>query len=714
MLPKFLDVPGASSTERLRLVDWAETGLGPPETWPSTLQQTLATWLPSPAAMFVAWGPQLRFFFNDAYAPFLGARVEQAMAQPFHQLWSDIWPDINPIVKRALDGQGSLFEDLPLTMMRNGYEEQTWWSFTYMPLRDEACQVLGMFCTGVETTGKVLAQRRADHEQHRQRALLKQMPGFVAMVSGPEHVYEYVNDAYRSIAGPREFLGRTVREVFPELVGQGFYELMDGVYRTGVPFTAPNIAISLVNQPDVHYFDLLFHPVRDDDEQVTGVFIGGYDTTARIQAEQASRHLNETLEQRVAERSAELLKAQDALRHAQKLEAMGQLTGGVAHDFNNLLTVIGSSVALLRKPDLPDDRRVRFLDTIAETVRRAAKLTGQLLAFARRQPLNPETFDVAERTATVIDMVRPLLGPGIHITGPMAAKPLYAHADVNQFETALINLCINARDAMNGTGELVLQVRAVQQLPAAQGQPPRAGQFLAVLVRDTGCGIPPERLEQVFEPFYTTKPTGKGTGLGLSQVIGFAQQSGGNVTVESTPGNGSTFTLLLPSTPASVHRGLAVVTAPPQPPSTARLSACVLVVEDNEDVGRFTTEVLHDLGHRTAWARHAAQAIAMLEQSPGRFDLVFSDVIMPGMNGLELARFIGQTYPGLPVVLTSGYSEVLADEGSGEFQLLQKPYAVDDLAGVVGQAVSARSPFATDTSCEGGRPIGVTNQMNPR
>ncbi|HEV2566966.1 MAG TPA: PAS domain-containing protein [Microvirga sp.] len=375
-------------------------------------------------------------------------------------------------------------------------------------------------------------------------------------------------------------------------------------------------------------------------------------------------------------------RAEEALRQAQKMEAVGQLTGGVAHDFNNLLTIVRSSVDFLRRPNLPEERRIRYVDAISDTVDRAAKLTGQLLAFARRQALKPEVFEVPERIRAISDMLHTLVGSRIRIVTNIACERCFVEADVTQFETALVNMAVNARDAMNGEGTLRVHVDSLSRMPSLRGHAGGRGRFVAVSISDTGSGIPPDRLSHIFEPFFTTKEVGKGTGLGLSQVYGFAKQSGGDVAVESTVGQGTTFTLYLPRT----ERGIAADAGDSgrgSDPNEEGRGCRVLVVEDNLEVGRFSTQLLQDLGYETTWAANASEALTLLEEDASRFDVVFSDVVMPGMSGVELGREIRQRYPGLPVVLTSGYSHVLAEEGRHGFELLHKPYAVEDVSRVL-------------------------------
>lgn len=384
-----------------------------------------------------------------------------------------------------------------------------------------------------------------------------------------------------------------------------------------------------------------------------------------------------------------LASAQEALRQAQKMEAIGQLTGGVAHDFNNLLTIIRSSIDFLRRPDLPDERRRRYVDAISDTVDRASKLTRQLLAFARRQALKPEVFDVAARVRGITDMLGTIVGSRIRIVVDIDCERCHVEADASQFETALVNMAVNARDAMDGEGMLTLRVEGLSHLPPIRGHGGGGGDFAAVSVTDTGIGIPADRLTHIFEPFYTTKEVGKGTGLGLSQVYGFAKQSGGDVSVRSEIGRGSTFTLYLPRVAADPDGEDDDATGGPDPAEHGR-GRRVLLVEDNLEVGRFSTHTLQDLGYETAWATNGDEALKVLEETGAAFDVVFSDVVMPGMGGVELGQEIRRRYPGLPVVLTSGYSHVLAEENRHGFELLHKPYAADELSRVLGRVTRMR------------------------
>jgi PAS domain S-box-containing protein len=383
--------------------------------------------------------------------------------------------------------------------------------------------------------------------------------------------------------------------------------------------------------------------------------------------------------------------AEEALRQSQKLEAIGMLTGGVAHDFNNVLAVVRTSIDLLRLVPLDVERRKRYMDAISDAVTRAAKLTGQLLAFARRQSLQPEVFDASRNVQMVSEMIGSLTGARIRMDFALADTACFVDADPSQFDTAIVNLAVNARDAMDGSGRLTITVRDVPGIPAVRGQPAVRGAFVAVAVADTGKGIAPEMLTQIFEPFFTTKGAGHGTGLGLSQVFGFAKQSGGEIVVESTVGVGTVFTLFLPR---ASEPGAPVEAKPRLRGLVRGEGRCILVVEDNADLGVIVRQSLEELGYTTVMTTSAEQALVELEGGAARFAAVFSDVVMNGMGGFALGQEVRRRYPGLPLVLSSGYSYVLASEQKHGFTLLPKPYALEDLAQTLHQSINGGAAAA--------------------
>jgi two-component system, NtrC family, sensor kinase len=386
------------------------------------------------------------------------------------------------------------------------------------------------------------------------------------------------------------------------------------------------------------------------------------------------------------EEASKRMEAEEALKHGQRLEALGQLTGGVAHDFNNLLTVIRASIDLLGRPDLPEQRRLRYIEAISDAVSRAAKLTGQLLAFARRQTLKPEVFDVSQSVQMLGEMIGTLIGSRIEIVTRVPDEPCFVNADAGQFETAIINMAVNARDAMDGAGRLTIAVRRAAELPSAAAHPPSAHGYVAVSVEDTGIGISQELIGRIFEPFFTTKQVGQGTGLGLSQVFGFAKQSGGEVAVASEVGKGSTFALYLPR---AANDGQPLQLTSADAPVDGR-GMSVLVVEDNADVGKSAADALAELGYTATLVDNATHALEELGCDAGRFDVVFTDIMMPGMTGIELAQEIRRRQLDLPIVLTSGYSQVLSQQGSYGFELLQKPYSIEQLSRVLHKIVRWR------------------------
>ncbi len=402
------------------------------------------------------------------------------------------------------------------------------------------------------------------------------------------------------------------------------------------------------------------------------VGIAGHAATAidNSRLVQALQSLNLTLEQRVVGEVSERLKAEEQLRQAQKLEAIGQLTGGVAHDFNNLLMVVSGGLHMLEQSDDPA-RRKTLLSRIREAVARGATLTQQLLAFSRKQDLKPEVIDFAEHLRSMGDLLDRSLGGnvGVEADVPEDLTPIYV--DQTALQLAVLNLAVNARDAMPEGGTIVIRAR--------NGEPrdPRAPS-VSISVIDAGIGMSKETQARIFEPFFTTKEIGKGSGLGLAQVHGFAEQSGGRVEVESEEGKGTTVTLILPKSEAAKS------IRPPASASAGRSEVALgtaLLVEDDNEVAAMTTEMLEHLGWRVLRAASAEAALGVLA-AEGEVDVVFSDVMMPGgQSGLDLARQVRESRPHLPIVLTSGYSAAVKHEAAAEgLPLLAKPFTLDTLA----------------------------------
>ncbi|QNT39263.1 MULTISPECIES: ATP-binding protein [Pseudomonas] len=589
-MAKWLD-GGGLMAERIRNHDWAATPLGPLEHWPDPLKTSLALCLASRFPQAVLWGPDLLTLHNDAFSQILGQKPS-ALGIPFRAVWQEAWADIGHMANRALAGEAVYIEDFPLVIDRNGGPERAYFTFCYSPIRDHDGKVLGMLDTVTETTASVLANQRLRFLDDLGRAVADATDPNQILATTTRMLVEHLqlSSCAYAVMEPDEdgftICGDAVAPGSPHLLGryrlQDFGKLALGRLRNGLPlviqdnlselspeeaatFQAIGITATIcmplikggrltalmaihdkVPREWTHYEQTLISEVTER----CWAHIQRVQAHAEVrEAMTALEALNATLEQRVDERTSQLLHTEAVLRQTQKLEAIGLLTGGVAHDFNNLLTIIRSSLHFLQRPNLDAQRRERYLKTMSDTVDRGTRLTGQLLAFARRQALSPQVFEAGPRLEAMADMLDTATGARIQVELQLPQAPCHIRADLNQLETAVINLMLNGRDAMAGEGTLQLRLQADQSLPALRGQAPQPGPFAAISVSDSGVGIATELLERIFDPFFTTKAPGEGTGLGLSQVFGFARQSGGDVQVKSVPGQGTTFTLYLPQEP---------------------------------------------------------------------------------------------------------------------------------------------------------------------
>jgi signal transduction histidine kinase len=407
----------------------------------------------------------------------------------------------------------------------------------------------------------------------------------------------------------------------------------------------------------------------------------------REAAEAQLRELAATLEQKVAERTRDLALANDRLTaeiaereraetrliQAQKMEAVGQLTGGIAHDFNNLLTaVVGSLDLLIRRTD--DEKVIRLARNALMAAERGAKLTAQLLAFSRRQRLSPTPVDPNKVVSGMADLLARAIGAHISIEMRLDPRLWRALADPTQLEVMILNLAINARDAMPGGGRLRIETRNIDEVPAALAAELAAGEYVAISVADDGTGMPPEVAARAFEPFFTTKSHGKGTGLGLSQLYGFARQSGGTARIESEVGAGTTVTIYLPRTTAEAAGSVAQL---PEKPAGA--GARILIVDDDEGVRSVAAQIVEELGYRVLAASGARDALRLLDTET--VDLLITDIVMPETTGVELARLVRARAPELPILFASGYADVKTfGEELGDETLLKKPFRIAEVA----------------------------------
>jgi len=680
--PALAFLAGGGEAARMILArDWTGHPLGPPEDWPAALKVSLGLVLNSPESMILCWDPdELSFFFNDTYFPLLGPRLSWAMGAPFREVWADGLEQATPIIEDAFAGNSRRFVDLPWRLDTDRGASDTWWSFSYSRVFDEGGQVAGLFIFTNETTARVLADRALADSQAKLEGLNRELEARVEVrtaerdkmwttspdlmvVLSPDGFYQRVNPAWTAV------LGHAARD----LVGR---HALDLVHPDDL--AATEAALATAKAGTLPTFENRFRHRDGGWRWLSWVAAPGEDTIFAV-----GRHVTDAREAQAA-----LARAEDQLRQAQKMEAVGQLTGGLAHDFNNLLAGISGNLELIgrrmaqgRVGDV--ERHVAAARAASD---RAAALTHRLLAFSRRQTLAPRPTDVNRLAAELEELVRRTAGPQVQVALALAPDAWPVLVDPPQLENALLNLCINARDAMPDGGCVTVataNVRLGSEVGGRAGEygaPP--GAYVAVSVTDTGHGMDADVAAKAFDPFFTTKPLGQGTGLGLSMIYGFARQSGGQVRIASEPGRGTVVTLHLPR-----YLGEADVTssapAGPAAEPRARAGETVLVVDDEPLVRALVVDVLDELGYAALEAADGAGGLVLL-RSDARVDLLVTDVGLPGgMNGRQLADAARAIRPDLKVLYITGYAEgVLTGEGALDdgMAVLTKPFSVDGLA----------------------------------
>jgi PAS domain S-box-containing protein len=602
--------------------------------------------------------------WNTGAQRFKGYSAEEIIGQHFSVFYTDedraIGMPAKALHTAATEGR---FEAEGWRLRKDG--TRFWTNVVIDPVIGEGDRVIGYAKITRDMSDRRIVDEALVASEQRFRLLVQSVHDYAIYMLDPEgHVSNWN-------AGAQAIKGYTADEI----VGQHFSRFYTEEDRAaGMPAKALATAIAegkfsgeaqrVRKNGERFWASVVIDPIRDDRGELVGFAKVTRDITERRQAEQ------------------ELERSREALVQAQKMEAIGRLTGGVAHDFNNLLTVIRASADFLLRPKIDDERRLRYAHAIADTAKRATALTGQLLAFARRQPLKPEVFDVGARLRGLHQIIGTTIGSSVSVEIDLPETAQLVEADPSQFETAVLNIAINARDAMPRGGAIKITVRPSTGVPAVRGHAPAVGDFVAVEISDSGTGMDTETLTRIFEPFFTTKPVDKGTGLGLSQVYGFAKQSRGEIDVHSEVGVGTAFTIFLPRSHAQV--------ATPEPTGapldfSGLPARRILLVEDNEGVGNFAAGLLKELGQTVTWVGDGQSALDALANDRLAFDLVFSDVVMPGMSGIELGHAVKARWPELEVVLTSGYSHVIAEEGAHGFDLLKKPYSIEGLLAALKQ-----------------------------
>ena len=780
---------------RMRSHDWSMSALGPPSGWPQSLRSVIGLMINSGHPMFCAWGPDLSFLYNDGYIPIFGSKHPNTLGLPFRDVWSDIWADISPLVDRALAGEATYHENLHLVMERNGYPEDTWYSFSYSPVRDESGAVAGMFCACTETTEKYLADRALRESEAHLRAVFDQLSEGV-IIADSNGKLGMVNRAAEALHGvsnlnvaPDDY--SDVYHLFTE-DGQPYPPADLPLARAVTDGVAIDDARWRIRRPDNSEVLAIgsARPIRNDEGHQIGSVLTLRDDTPRFDAEQALREsearfrnlanqspmmvwvtdtdgsctfLSRSWYEFTGQREEEALgygwleavhpddramsgeafvtsnaaqsnfrieyrlrgadgkyrwaidaatplfgpegdylgyvgsvvdidqqkqveqllvakmveeverrsQAEQALLQSQKLETIGQLTGGVAHDFNNLLTPIVGALDIAHKSLAGDPRALRLVSGAIQAADRARILVQRLLAFSRRQHLQPQAVDIAGLVDGVADLIHRSIGPQIELRIDIDRDLAPAKVDPNQLELALINLSVNARDAMPDGGTLTIRARAEQ---VTDHERLDDGAFIRIDVVDTGEGMDDQVMARAIEPFFTTKDIGEGTGLGLSSVQGLALQSGGELALDSEVGQGTTATLWLP-----VSDQMPVRESAREARAVGRqVNATALLVDDEPLVRAGIAAMLDDLGYRVVEAASAAEA-AVLVDSGIAFDVLITDHAMPGRNGTDLAHELRARRPDLPVLLVTGYAKV-AEDGSSGLDRLPKPFRQEELA----------------------------------
>ncbi|WP_395401337.1 response regulator [Pseudoduganella sp. UC29_106] len=635
--------------------------------------------------------------YNDGYVPIAGARHPAALGGTVPLIWPEIWDWNREMLAAGLAGEMRQHLNVAMTLLRNGLPEEVWFDLFYTPVHEVGGSIGGVLCTVIEATSRVLEERRLRADS----ALLNERRAFEqALLNGQDRFadifgqasvglselsldgrFARVNDALCQMLGRSEedLLGLHMDDlIHPEDMAENRARVQQ-LLKTGEPFTLEK----RYYRPDGRWVWVSSSMSRLDDVggRPLALIAVKTDITERRRIEAALRDLNDTLEQRVAREVEERDKAEEALRQSQKMEAVGQLTGGVAHDFNNVLQIISGDLQLLQQQTRSNDVARRRVEIAQAAVDRGARLSAQLLAFARRQPLRPVVSDLGRLVINMDSLLRRALGEAIELVTVVGSGLWNTLVDPTQIENVVLNLAINARDAMGGAGRMTIELgnAVLDEYYVNKLIDVPSGQYVMLAVSDTGCGMSQEVLERAFEPFFTTKPEGQGTGLGLSMAYGFVKQSRGHIKIYSEPGQGTSVKIYLPRSMMDEEQtALRGQSAP-----VTGGSETVLVVEDDPDVRAVVHDMLSTLGYRVLQAENGDEALLVL-QAGVPVDVLFTDVVMPGkISSPELAKLARELRPGLSVLFTSGYPRNAIvhggrlDEG---LELLSKPYQRDELA----------------------------------
>jgi signal transduction histidine kinase/ActR/RegA family two-component response regulator len=656
---------GGETGALMRGLDWSASPLGHPISWPRALRTVVALMLNSKFPMFVAWGDSGGFLYNDPYCAVLGEKHPAAMGRPFAEIWSEIWHDVGPLAERALGGEATYMENLPLRMHRHGYDEDTWFTFSYSPVRDDSGAIAGVYCACVETTEKVLAERYRNEENQRLVELFEQAPGIIAVLRGPDHVFELTNKSYRQLMGGRKLVGLPVREAVPEVEGQGFFELLDEVYSSGKPFVGRASPIRLRHGRgtplEERFIDFVYQPIRDAAGAVVGIFVEGSDVTVRKQVE-------------------------DELRAANRQK--DQFLAMLAHELRNPLAPITTAAQLLKQGKLDAKGAQHASEIIARQAEHMTELVNDLLDVSRVTrgliTLEREEHDFNAIVSSAVEQVRPLIETKRHaLTLQLASQPVHVLGDRTRLVQVLSNVLNNAAKYTPAGGRIMLTVTA-------------QAEQVEVSVRDNGVGIEPDVLPYIFDLFTQAERTPDrsqgGLGIGLALVKSLVTLHGGSVEARSeaqgdSPDRGSEFVVRLPrlAEPANGAANASESNGALDPEAPLR----VLVVDDNIDAALMLATLLELQGHSVCVEHDGRNALSRARLQ--RPQVLLLDIGLPDMDGYQLARqmrAMPETAKAVMVALT-GYGQGqdrLEAQRAGFDHHLVKPASMEQVSEILAQA----------------------------
>ena len=638
--------------DRIQQFDWSTTPLGDMQAWPISLRSTVTLMLASKFPMYVVWGLQRCSLYNDAFIPILGNKHPGALGIPIWDLWSDVWPQIQPLVDAAFQNQTSYFEDLPLEMFRNGYAEQTNFTFSYSGLEGDTGKIEGMFCVCLETTEVFNARQRHCSENEKLQQMFQQAPGFIAVLRGPNHVIEMSNQAYLNLVGQRDVVGKPVAEALPETVEQGFVALLDQVYQTRQPYigNAVRFDVSRSGGADLveAYVDFVYQPMFNEARQTVGIFVQGHDVT--------ERHL-----------------AQQTLMQAD--EQKDRFIATLAHELRNPLAPIRAAAQMLDSPRASPDTVARVAPIISRQVNHMARLLDDLLDVARitqgRILLQKQYVRVEDVIGTAIEAARPLVeAKGHHLSVHHRDGAIELEADPIRLTQILSNLLTNAAKYSDAGASIAIESRLEDQA-------------CVIAIRDSGIGLSKESLSNIFRIFSQERSaldrSEGGLGIGLALAKGLVSLHGGTIEAASAGvGKGSTFTVALPCTTGRT----CLQAGAPERADAHGEGKRILIADDNADLVTVLAEFLEMAGHQVFTACDGLSALELAARH--RPDAAILDVGMPGMNGYELARAIRLEAWGRDILLIAATGWGHEDDkfkakAAGFDQHLTKPFAIDQL-----------------------------------